>query len=272
MKPISTDGELAEHSRMLESDLDSLFKLVFTYRKPLAEGDIRLASVILRKWLTDGLLGHYCHVGGVSPTLEALDTIEICDAVAAHPHVNYFLAAGIMANGRPIESIYNATIPYPGKPLISIKMKRREFQLQDFLRQKRMYFEGDFYTCEDIIKYVANKLGGAHLDFSREKFQGIERAAAYMTYGGRLPDPANPPSPMYIILEPESKEILSGAHVEIIAAAASLVNLRLNGKPILVLTKHPSLRTRLRRKLGLTESSGYRILVPEIRRQVPDSR
>jgi hypothetical protein len=94
MKPITTDDELAEHSRMLESDLDSLFKLVFTHRKPLAEGDIRLASVILRKWLTDGLLGHYCYVAGVVPTLEALDTTEICDAVAADPHVNYFLTAG----------------------------------------------------------------------------------------------------------------------------------------------------------------------------------
>ena len=200
MKPITTNDELAEHSRMLESDLDLLFKLVFTHRKPLAEGDIRLASVILRKWLTDGLLGHYCHVAGVVPTLEALDTTEMCNAVAAHPHVNYFLAAGIMANGRPVESIYNATVPYRGEPLISIRMKRREFPLRDFLRQKRMYFEGNFYTCGDIIKYVANKLGGAHLDFSREKLQGIERGAAFMTYGGPMPDPANPPSRMYMIL------------------------------------------------------------------------
>jgi hypothetical protein len=167
-----------------------------------------------------------------------------------------------MANGRPVESIYYATVPFTGKPLISIKMKRREFPLREFLRQKRMYFEGDFYTCEDIIKYVANKLGGAHLDFSREKLHGIERAAAYMTYGG--PKLASPPSPMYMILEPDSKEILSGAHLEIIAAAASLVTVRLNGKPLMVLTKHPSLRTRLRRKLGLTEPSGYRIVVPEI--------
>jgi len=41
VNPITTHDEMAEHSRMLESDLDSLFKLVFTYRKPLAEGDIR---------------------------------------------------------------------------------------------------------------------------------------------------------------------------------------------------------------------------------------
>jgi hypothetical protein len=74
MKPITTNDELAEHSRMLESDLDSLFKLVFTHRKPLAEGDIRLASVILRKWLTDGLLGHYCHVAGVVVGASTLNT------------------------------------------------------------------------------------------------------------------------------------------------------------------------------------------------------
>jgi hypothetical protein len=51
-----------------------------------------------------------------------------------------------------------------------------------------------------------------------------------------------------------------------IAAATSFIKVRLNGHPILVLTQRPSLRIRLRRKLGLTEPSGYRILVPETRR------
>jgi hypothetical protein len=31
-----------------------------------------------------------------------------------------------------------------------------------------------------------------------------------------------------------------------------------------VLTKHPTLRNRIKRKLGLREPSGYRIVVPEI--------
>jgi hypothetical protein len=44
-------------------------------------------------------------------------------------------------------------------------MAYKDFSRKDFLKQKRMYFDGHFYTCEDIIKYVANKLGGAHLDF-----------------------------------------------------------------------------------------------------------
>jgi hypothetical protein len=116
MKPIRTNEELAEHARMLESDLHALFKLVFKYRKPLTEGDIRLASVILRKWLINGQLGHYCHVAGLTATFEALDTAEICDAVASHPNVIYFLAGGIMANGRAIEAIYDAIFRPPASP------------------------------------------------------------------------------------------------------------------------------------------------------------
>ena len=69
---------------------------------------------------------------------------------------------------------------------------------------------------------------------------------------------------MYTILAPDSKEILSGAHLEIIAAAASFVKLRLNDQPILLLAYHPSLRTRIKRKLGLTKPSGYQFVVPEV--------
>jgi hypothetical protein len=144
MKPITTDDELAEHSRVLGSDLDSLFKLVFTHRKPLAEGDIRLASVILRKWLTDGLLGHYCHVAGVVPTLEALDTAEMCDAVAAHPDVNYFLAAGTRT--RPWVGRSSGPVPLsasqscPGYTTITSGCNFRKGQvldLSDSVRRRR---------------------------------------------------------------------------------------------------------------------------------------
>ena len=66
---LKTDKELREVYRLLESDLTALFKLVFAHRKPIAEGDIRLASVILRKWLIDGLLGRLCHAAKVEATI-----------------------------------------------------------------------------------------------------------------------------------------------------------------------------------------------------------
>jgi hypothetical protein len=230
---IRTEAELDEHLRVLMSDLTTLYKLVVTYGKPVAEGDIRLASVILRKWLVEGLLTKLCHAAKVSATIPALDTTEMCKAIDGHPHINYFLSAGVSFNGRPLQSIYNATIPSTGKPLVELMMKERLLGVKEFLRHKRMYFEGTFFTCQEIIKYVANKLGGAHLDLNRTKHAKLDRAAAYMTYGGPHPQEGRkPPSEIYMILEPQSAEILSGVHVEIIAAAASFIQLHLNGEQL----------------------------------------
>lgn len=157
---IKTKKEFDEHHRMLNSDLHSLFKLVFAYRKPLAEGDVRLASVILRKWLVGGLLGHFCKVAGVKPAFLALDTEEVCNALVGHPNINYFLTGGIRADGVPVQGIYHANVPSKKRPLIPVDaIKTKEFSLREFLGQKRLYFEGTFFSTEDIIKFTANKLG-----------------------------------------------------------------------------------------------------------------
>jgi len=48
-KLIDSEEQFREVARMLESDLHSAFALVFTHKKPVPEGSIRLASVLLRK-------------------------------------------------------------------------------------------------------------------------------------------------------------------------------------------------------------------------------
>src|SRR5262249_32001821 len=86
---IKNRDELREYHRMLKSDLDTLFRLVFTYRKPVSEGDIRLASVILRKWLVEGQLGQFCNAARAKATFWALDNEQVCKALPATPQINY---------------------------------------------------------------------------------------------------------------------------------------------------------------------------------------
>lgn len=101
------------------------------------------------------------------------------------------------------------------------------------------------------MRYTANKLGGAHLDFNRTgKFAVMERASEFMTYGGPPAPPAEPPGEMYLVFEPASNEILSGFHIEVIAAAASFIQIEFDGERLLPLTVKRSLRSRFKSLLG----------------------
>src|ERR1700676_3366607 len=117
---LKTDKEVREVYRQLQSDLTTLFKLVFVHRKPIMEGDIRLASVILRKWLIDGLLGRLCNPARVKATVPLLDNSAPLDALSHEPSINYFLTGGVRFNGVPIRGIYNSELPYQAQPLMPI--------------------------------------------------------------------------------------------------------------------------------------------------------
>jgi hypothetical protein len=251
---LKTDKKVREVYRQLQSDLTTLFKLVFVHRKPIMEGDIRLASVILRKWLIDGLLGRLCNPARVKATVPALDNSAPLAALLHEPSINYFLTGGVKFNGDPIRGIYNSAIPSEGRPLIPVDvMPDKELKVSAFLAQKRLFFEGSLYSCEDIIKFTANKLGGAHFDTKHDpQLEKLVRASQYMKYGGPRPSPDwHPDSEIYMVLEPSSNEVLSGLHIEIIAAAASFIHIKFDGSPIMKLTTKTSLRTRLRRLFRL---------------------
>jgi hypothetical protein len=248
------DKELREIYRQLQSDLATLFKLIHAHRKPISEGDIRLASVILRKWLTDGLLGRLCNAARIEATVPVMDNSAPLAALLREPSIKYFLTGGVRFNGAPVRGIYNSALPFEGKPLLPVDvMPFRELKVNDFLAQKRLFFEGTLYSCAEIIKFTANKLGGAHFDTRRDpQLEKLDRASQHMKYGGPQPSPNwEPDSEIYMVLEPNSTEVLSGLHIEIIAAAASFIRIKLDGKPIMKLTIKTSLRTRLRRLLRL---------------------
>jgi hypothetical protein len=129
--------------------------------------------------------------------------------------------------------------------------KEIELKTKDFLDQKRVFFEGDYFTCRDIIKFTANKLGGAHYDLKRDnRWAKLDKAASYMKFGGPNPYVSAPPTHLYLVLEPNGSEILSGMHIELIAAATSLIQVRLDGSPVLELKSKKSLRSRVEEFLG----------------------
>jgi hypothetical protein len=243
-----TGIEIDESFRLLISDLETLFKQTFTHKSPVLDGDIRAASVILRKWVCEELITKLCKELGVVPSVPILDNQKVIEAISKQASVTYFLTGGVRFAGRPVMGIYNSTALAMSAPLLPInQMPQKMVKFGKFARQKRVFFEGNYFTCKDIILFTANKLGGVHLDFTRTNRQEVmERAANYMTFGGPLNKiDRKPPGELYFQLEPEGREVLSGFHIEIVAAAASLVSLHIDGKPLIKLETNRGVISRL---------------------------
>lgn len=251
---MDTPEEIAVSRELLESDLETLFKLIVTYRKPVSEGDIRAASAILRRWLCEGMIGKLANKLGVTPTFPVLDNNTIFDALKCAPDVNYYLTGGIRMNGFPVSSVYDSSTKSPADagvkagPLPTVMMTSGRM-----CRQPRLFHAGEQFTCEQIIRFTANKLGGVHLDFERDPREAqLDRAARHMTFGG---DPQmlerGKPGVLHLALEPTGREALSGIYLEVIAASASLLNVHFDGKPLMQFVVRKSLVAKLRQALGL---------------------
>jgi hypothetical protein len=238
--------------RQLEGDLTTLFKLVFSHRKPITESDARLASAILRKWLIEGLLGRLGHALKAKITVPAIDNSIALAAVSEQPNIRYFLTGGVKFDGVPIKGIGYSTAPFAGNPLIPPhSMPEVWFKLGSFIEQKRLFFDGTYFTCGEIVKFTANKLGGVHADFKLEgRNELLRQAANFMTFGGPLPEGAETQSEIYMVVEPTGVEALSGLHIEIIAAATSLIHMCINDVPVMRLNVKKSFKTRLRNWFG----------------------
>lgn len=150
--------------------------------------------------------------------------------------------------GRPISHIYESPFPADAVDLDFVLEGRARLPLKKFLAQPRIMHDGRWFSTEQIIRFVANKLGGNHLDFDRGgAWADLEAANNFMRYGG--PPLHVPPDgcEVYLILEPSSDEIIGGVHLEVIAAAASFVQLEIDGVQLCNLRTERRLIDKLRK-------------------------
>ncbi|MER8638750.1 hypothetical protein [Mesorhizobium sp. M1365] len=238
-----TPEEISRLQRSFLQDIEALARMVYTYRTPVAEADIRLASSILRKWLVDGgLLGRICHAGQQRPTFRVLDNDEWLTTLRTDPGLTYALTGGALFNGRAFKMYYHSTTPEPLELVRKLDLPGyKTVSLSAFINQNRIIFKGQNIILSEIITFAANKLGGVHYDANRNERQRLlEEASNHMTFGGPLDRiGVKPPGTLYVCLEPEGDQILSGFHVEIIAAASSLIQMELDGQPLFELKTKP---------------------------------
>lgn len=222
----------------LEEDLATLSDLLAT-SGPLQPRVVRsVASAIVRKWLVDGVLNQLAHQLSVKFELPAYDTSEVFVAIYGAPEINFFLAGGITLGGIPIRSIYSSRLPFSGKAPIPLETSIILYDPSKYLKSKRIYFEQQHFSAQQIISFVANKHGGVHFDTNREKSwqEHLEKAAHFMTFGNpkneekaRVVELSEPGGPSMLIIPNEKGNLWSCLEIELLSAAQPLLNVHCNG-------------------------------------------
>ncbi len=98
-------NDLTLHQQLFESDTHSLFGLVVTRGAPVAEGNIRLASAILRKWVCEGELNRLCHQIGATPTFPVVQNDHIRAIIQLEAGVEMYLTGGVLFDGDPLTHV-----------------------------------------------------------------------------------------------------------------------------------------------------------------------
>lgn len=194
------------------------------------------------------MLNRLAFESAVKFELPAYDTTEVFLALPNYPEINFFLAGGIHLGGEPVRSIYASRLPYSGKSPIPAETSIALYTPGKYLGSKRISFEGHSFSAEQIISFVANKHGGVHLDSVREKqWQGhLERAASYMTFGNPnnekktgVVELGDVGGPCMIVIPKEKGNLWSCLEIEMLSAAQALLNVHINGQPLVVWKPKP---------------------------------
>ena len=228
----------------LYEDLDGLIKLLIT-KEPLPPSHVRIiASSILRKWLVNGLINKLSALNHAKFSFLSSDTSEIVEAVKDNSAITFYMAAGVNLNGVPIHSIYASDSPPPaaGGPEIPVKTQIKNLSPADLLRLKRIYFKGRWFSFDEIIRFIANKIGGVHFDTKRDaEWQTVlEEASNYFVAGNpdgldrmQIIDPYSDKHQMLLVLPKEKGYIRSCLDIELLAAAQAFTHIHIDGEKII---------------------------------------
>ena len=101
----------------------TLLKRIVAHNNRIADGDIRAASAILRRWLCKGHIGRLWHALGVSPTFPVFDNAPVIAEIANVPDVRYYLPGGVKFNGKPVMNIYISDMPAAATPRLPLEAR-----------------------------------------------------------------------------------------------------------------------------------------------------
>lgn len=157
-------------ARLVAEDLDYLFK---EWNQDIDDASLRRSSPILRALLVEGLLGRAARqinreIRVMAPAIgRVVSEAELRECT-------FFQAGGAKYKGTMVQSMsLMSRAKTPAEMKASYERskdvigKSYPVKMGVFLKQASFVVRGVLINREEVIKYVANKLGGAHYDSSR---------------------------------------------------------------------------------------------------------
>lgn len=243
-----SNSQYEELTRLLVADVRALVPLALPTNHPVSEAHIRLMAVILRRWLVDGDLQKLLQPLKKTALFDVQGNTQAYAYAVKSTAFRYYLTGGIRVNGRPISHIYESESEASDVDQSFMQEGRASVSLKKFLAQPRLLHCGQWFNTGQILRFAANKLGGNHLDFDRSgEWAQLDAANSFLRFGG--PALRQPPEgcEVYLIIEPSSEEIIGAVHLEVIAAAASFVQMSIGGEQLCELQTEKSLMDQLRK-------------------------
>lgn len=165
---------------VVSEDLDFLFK---EWNQDIDDASLRRSSPVLRSLLIDGLLGRAAREVGREIRILAP---AICKVLTEDElkSMQFYQAGGAKHKGVELQAVtFTARIPSEQEMKASFDRTRGAIgksypeKLGIFLKQTSIAIDGVLINREEVIKYVANKLGGAHYDSSRVQPAGLNQVS-----------------------------------------------------------------------------------------------
>ncbi|AXH98453.1 hypothetical protein DV702_01255 [Sporosarcina sp. PTS2304] len=156
-----------EQIRFLRVVLEDLQYLANDWKEGIEESKIRRDSVILRRLLVNGDYGNAWRLCGYnkSPKLR----VPIKDNIKEDSLI-FYQDGGGSSNGIEIQNfaVYNEVLN-PDTKISKIDNVKQTLHLDQFLNSDCLVYKGIRYNRQQIIKFVCNKTGGAHISSNKNK-------------------------------------------------------------------------------------------------------
>jgi hypothetical protein len=242
-----SQAEVDKLARLFDEDLHTMLDLL-SRPDPLPPHHVRaIASGILRKWFIDAWISKLARATGVTVTFPVLDNSAAVQSINSSDTIDFFVTGGVRLNGKFTWGIYASSEPFSGRPSIDLtKPSYIDLKHAKFLAQPRVFFGGQWFSTGDIIKFVSNKGGGIHIDLDPRdpKHGALEEANNFLKLGNphysdkhEMIDRGSDESEELLIVLPQEEGFeWTSCDVELLSAAQSLINMRVDGEPYLPLT------------------------------------
>lgn len=167
-----------------------------TWVSDVSDSQVRVTSTILRRLLLESTLQRAWKAAGFEgqPVILAPDFRAMLNTIDGT--VLYALAGGASSarSGAEIQARFPVLVEGPTIRFVSPEDQVRRiietdfpFLLTDFVEGPVIFARGDLITRRQLIKYVCNKLGGAHYDPKREEcaFRRLDEVHQLMVLDSR---------------------------------------------------------------------------------------